>query len=129
MLAQIGCALAITCSRVTFMLCDSAACSWRTGTIWSTVPRVSHPHSQRTTNCFAGSDPITMRRIGGMAFDWHNSNGCEVTRGYAGCRQRSKVWLSVLVNEADHAVAAIRHGKMCNLGEPEARPDGLPGNG
>ena len=27
MLAQIGCALAITCSRVTFMLCDSAACS------------------------------------------------------------------------------------------------------
>jgi hypothetical protein len=31
--AQVGCALARTWSRVTFMLCDSPACFWSAGTI------------------------------------------------------------------------------------------------
>src|ERR1700681_1945092 len=61
--AQIACARARTCSRVTFMLCDSLACFCRAGTISSAAPRNSIPHSHRTTN----SDFVpllTTRRIG-----------------------------------------------------------------
>src|SRR5450759_6014709 len=38
------------------MLCDSPACFWSAGTISSSVPRTSNPHSQRTTN--AGRLPV-----------------------------------------------------------------------
>jgi ubiquinone/menaquinone biosynthesis C-methylase UbiE len=61
-LAQVGCARARTWSRVTFMLCDSPACFWSAGTIWSAVPRVSNPHSHRTTHAFL--IPTTRRIVG-----------------------------------------------------------------
>jgi hypothetical protein len=48
------------------MLCDSPACFWRAGTIWSSVPRVSNPHSHRTTSSFFGPTLFTTRRINGL---------------------------------------------------------------
>src|SRR5258708_3048727 len=61
--AQTGWALASTCSRVTFMLCDSPACFWSAGTISSSDPRTSNPHSHRTAS--RGPDGLfTAGRIG-----------------------------------------------------------------
>jgi hypothetical protein len=54
------------------------------------------------------------------------SSGCEVAWDDTERSKRSEVWVGVLVDQADDAVASVRHRHVQELSEPQSRPDGLP---